>query len=212
MPTVPPADATSGVQQRPILIGIDQARPSQTDRILAACKLVRAVRWNPDTSAVAAQTACSRAGWHTVARGVCHVTTSCSCVDAPGGAQAVLALPERGEVAALQMLLELRKWCDGVAPLRNLWLQHTIDVLVQGALLRGELRRAAELVEQQRAVLEATDGPSDATWHSELVGARLTEPGREPETTPLAAEAPLRMRTCWCSRGGGRNCSYSVAS
>ena len=78
-----------------------------------------------------------------------------------------LTFAQGGEHAALTTLLALRARC-AAPPLRAIWLQHTCDVLLRGALLRGERRRAAELLHQQQAALAATDGPSDATWEAEL--------------------------------------------
>ena len=105
-PPPPPgggAEGGAGTGQRPLSMGTDHSRPTQTDRVLAACKL------------------------------------------------ALLAFPQQGEAAALQTLLQLRPKCVA-PPLRSLWLQHTIEVLVRGAVLRGEQRRATELLEQQRSV------------------------------------------------------------
>ena len=76
-------------------------------------------------------------------------------------------MSQQGEPAALTSLLALRHVCEST-PLRAIWLEHTADVLLRGALVRGETRRAAELLAQQKALLTAVDGPSDATWEHEL--------------------------------------------
>ena len=71
-------------------------------------------------------------------------------------------MAQSGEHAALVTMLGLRARC-APAPLHSLWLQHTGEILLRGALLRGERRRAAELLAQQQALLTASGGPSDAT-------------------------------------------------
>ena len=110
---------------------------------------------------------------------------------------ALLAMPKEGEAAALRILLTLRARCEP-PPLHSLWLQHTAEVLTRGALLRGERRRASELLEQQKAVLAATDGPSDAVWESEL--ELLLQKGELMQALLTADEMSRRPAT---GRGGG---------
>lgn len=140
-------------------VGHESARPTATDRLLAACKL------------------------------------------------ALLTLPQQGEHAALTILLALRDRC-AAPPVRSIWLQHTADVLIRGALLRGERRRASELLAQQRALLSATDGPSDATWGHELelmlqtgdpleVLLRAEEMTRRPATGRGAGAASPQAMLLW---------------
>jgi len=113
-----PADGAPA-PQRPLIVGIDLSRPTQTDRVLAACKL------------------------------------------------AVLAFGPKGEEGALQMLVQLRPHC-AAPPLFALWRQHTLEVLVRGAVLRGEQRRASEFLALQKKEVAAQHGASDVTWAAEL--------------------------------------------
>lgn len=75
----------------------------------------------------------------------------------------LLTMAQKGELAALTTMLALRERCDAF-PLRAIWLQHTGDVLLRGALQRGERRRASELLAQQNELLAAVAGPLDATY------------------------------------------------
>jgi hypothetical protein len=80
---------------------------------------------------------------------------------------AVMVMAQQGEHAALHTLLALRERCFS-PPLKAIWLQHTGDVLLRGALIRGEKRRAGALVAQQKELLVVADGPCDSTWEHEL--------------------------------------------
>ena len=80
---------------------------------------------------------------------------------------AMLQEPQQGEAAALQSLLELRDRCSW-GPMRNVWLQHTVEVLLRGALMRGERRRASDLLNQFKELLTVTDSAADAAWQPQL--------------------------------------------
>ncbi|KOO28241.1 hypothetical protein Ctob_004412 [Chrysochromulina tobinii] len=80
---------------------------------------------------------------------------------------AVLAFGPKGEEGALQMLVQLRPHC-AAPPLFALWRQHTLEVLVRGAVLRGEQRRASEFLALQKKEVAAQHGASDVTWAAEL--------------------------------------------
>ena len=76
---------------------------------------------------------------------------------------ALLQFGTSGEASAVQTLLTIRERCTW-GPARSMWLQHTGEVLVQGALLRRERRRAAELLDGYKQLLMASDGAADAAW------------------------------------------------
>lgn len=80
---------------------------------------------------------------------------------------ALLQEAQIGEKAALESLLRLRPLCTW-GQLRNIWLQHTAEVLLRGALVRGEKRRAGDMLERYKMLLTATDGPADAAWMPSL--------------------------------------------
>ncbi|KAL1515420.1 hypothetical protein AB1Y20_002046 [Prymnesium parvum] len=76
---------------------------------------------------------------------------------------ALLQEAQHGERAALESLLTLRPWCTW-GPQRAIWLQHTAEVLLRGALTRGEVQRAGDLLALYTNLLTATDGATDAAW------------------------------------------------
>lgn len=79
----------------------------------------------------------------------------------------IAALSVPIQAVALRRLLPLRSLCTfGTA--RSTWLTHTADILLRGALLRGERCAAAQLLQEYTSLLAATDGPSDAAWAAEL--------------------------------------------
>jgi hypothetical protein len=110
---------------------------------------------------------------------------------------ALHTMAQKGELAALQTLRALRPHCNA-PPLRTMWLQHTGDVLIRGALLRGERRRAAELISQQKALLSASDGPADSVWELEL--ELMLQSGELLEVLLRAEEMARRPAT---GRGAG---------
>ena len=52
--------------------------------------------------------------------------------------------------------------------MRRMPRQHTIEVLLRGALMRGERRRAADLLKQFKELLAVTDSAADAAWQPEM--------------------------------------------